>query len=208
MNCRAWLDAPLLAAAALAFSPTASLADESKPAPGKAAEDKLADGEFTIGPTYTNAPELTVKDGVRRGAVTQFVMNSEDSKIYPGIAKRQTGVVPYKRKVWVYVPKQYVAGTAVPFIIAQDGGGYVKTLIPALDTLIHEKRVPLMAAILIDSGGGDAQGSQRGLGIRHRVGRVRRLRRDGSAPSGRQGGGRQVHDGPGRSGDHGRQFRG
>ena len=145
-----WLDRTLLVA--LAFSPTASPAD-----------DKFADGDFTIGPTYTNAPELTVKDGVPRGVVTQFVMNSEDSKIYPGIAKRQTGVVPYKRKVWVYVPKQYVAGTAIPFIIAQDGGGYVKTLIPALDTLIHEKRVPVMAAILIDSGGGDAQGSQRGL---------------------------------------------
>ena len=147
-----WLGRILLVI--LAFSPTASPADEpSKP----------ADGDFTIGPTYTNAPELTVKDGVPRGVVTQFVMNSEDSKIYPGIAKRRTGVVPYKRKVWVYVPKQYVAGTAVPFIIAQDGGGYVKTLIPVLDTLIHEKRVPVMAAILIDSGGGDAQGSQRGL---------------------------------------------
>ena len=55
------------------------------------------------------------------------------------------GVVPYKRNVWVYVPKQYGADTPVPFIIAQDGGGYVKTLIPALDTLIHEKRVPVMA---------------------------------------------------------------
>ena len=147
-----WLGRILLVI--LAFSPTASPADEpSKP----------ADGDFTIGPTYTNAPELTVKHGVPRGVVTQFVMNSEDSKIYPGIAKRRSGVVPYKRKVWVYVPKQYVAGTAVPFIIAQDGGGYVKTLIPVLNTLINEKRVPVMAAILIDSGGGDAQGSQRGL---------------------------------------------
>jgi iron(III)-enterobactin esterase len=127
------------------------------------ADDKLADGDFTIGPDYVNAPELTVKDGVPRGMVTQFVMNSEDSKIYPGIARRQPGVVPYMRKVWVYVPKQYAPGTAIPFIIAQDGGGYVRTLIPALDTLIHEKRVPVMAAILIDSGGGDAQGSQRGL---------------------------------------------
>jgi iron(III)-enterobactin esterase len=135
--------------------------DDSKP--GKAAGDQWADGDFTIGPPYTNAPELTVKDGVPRGVVTQFVMNSEDSKVYPGIAKRQPGVVPYKRKVWVYVPKQYVPGTAAPFVIAQDGGGYVKTLIPALDTLIHEKRIPVIAAILIDSGGGDAQGSQRGL---------------------------------------------
>src|SRR5207253_6549513 len=66
-------------------------------------------------------------------------------------------------KVWVYVPKPYVAGTAAPFVVAQDGGGYVKTLVPALDTLIHEKRVPAVAAIFIDSGGGDAQGSQRGL---------------------------------------------
>lgn len=62
--------------------------------------DKFADGDFTIGPDYANAPELTVKDGVPRGAVTQFVMYSGDSKIYPGIAKRRNGVVPYKRKVW------------------------------------------------------------------------------------------------------------
>jgi hypothetical protein len=34
----------------------------------------LADGEFIIGPTYTNAPELTVKDGVPRGVVRQFVI--------------------------------------------------------------------------------------------------------------------------------------
>ena len=50
-----WLGRILLVI--LAFSPTASPADEpSKPADG-----------FTIGPTYTNAPELTVKDGVPRG---------------------------------------------------------------------------------------------------------------------------------------------
>jgi enterochelin esterase family protein len=100
---------------------------------------------------------------VPRGVVTPFVMNSEDSKVYPGTARRQPGVAPYRRKVWVYVPRQYTAGTAIPFVIAQDGGGYVKTLVPALDTLIHERRVPPMAAVLIDSGGGDAQGSQRGL---------------------------------------------
>src|SRR4051812_39766869 len=56
------------------------------PKPGQAAGDRWADGDFTIGPTYTNAPELTVKDGVPRGVVTQFVMDSGDSKIYPGIA--------------------------------------------------------------------------------------------------------------------------
>ena len=68
--------------------------------------------EFVIGPVYANAPELAVKEGVPRGAIHEFTMNSEDSKIYPGIAQRQPGTVPYKRKVAVYVPKQYVAGTA------------------------------------------------------------------------------------------------
>jgi enterochelin esterase-like enzyme len=132
-------------------------------AAGGADADKLADGEFTIGPDYTDAPELTVKDGVPRGMVHEFTMDSKDSKIYPGIAKRQPGVVPYQRKVWVYVPKQYTPGTPAPFIVAQDGGGYLKALVPTLDTMIHEKRLPVMAAVFINSGGGDAQGSQRGL---------------------------------------------
>jgi enterochelin esterase-like enzyme len=124
---------------------------------------KFADGEFTIGPDYANAPELTVKDGVPRGELKEFTMNSEDSHVYPGIARNKPGVVPYKRKVWVYVPKQYVPGTAAPFIIAQDGGGYAKTLPPVLDTMIHEKRLPVMLAVLVNSGGGDSKGSQRGL---------------------------------------------
>ncbi len=125
--------------------------------------DKLADGEFTIGPDYADAPELTVKDGVPRGTVHEFVMDSKDSKAYPGIAKNKQGVVPYQRKVWVYVPKQYAPGTAAPFIVAQDGGGYLKSLVPALDTMIHEKRLPVMLAVFINSGGGDGQGSERGL---------------------------------------------
>src|SRR5262245_3459224 len=112
-----------LAAAAAAVCLTFAAADDPK---DKKDTDKFADGDFVIGPTYADAPELTVKDGVPRGVVTQFVMDSEDSKIYKGIARKKEGVVPYKRKVWVYVPKQYVADTAVPFIVAQDGGGYVK----------------------------------------------------------------------------------
>ena len=33
-------------------------------------------------------------------------MDSKDSKIYPGIARNQPGVVPYTRQVAVYVPAQ------------------------------------------------------------------------------------------------------
>ena len=74
-------------------------------------------------------------------------------------------VVPYTRQVAVYVPAQYVAGTPAPFIVVQDGMSptYRNNLPPILDNLIHEKRVPPMIAVMVHNGGGDAQGSQRGL---------------------------------------------
>jgi enterochelin esterase family protein len=124
------------------------------------------DGNFVIGLPYTPAPELTVKEGVPRGTIHEFTMDSKDSKIYPGIARNRPGeVVPYTRKVAVYVPAGYVAGRVLPFIVMQDANFAVyRTNLPlALDTLIHEKRVPAMAAVMVDNGGGDAQGSQRGL---------------------------------------------
>ena len=127
------------------------------------AGDADGEGDFVIGPDYTNAPELTVRAEIPHGAVHVFTMNSEDSKLYPGIAKNQPGTVPYKRQVAVYVPAQYVAGTAAPFIVVQDGMGYRNQLPVILDNLIHDHRVPAMIAIMIHSGGGDAQGSERGL---------------------------------------------
>jgi enterochelin esterase-like enzyme len=63
--------------------------------------------------------------------------------------------------VAVYVPKQYVPGTAAPFIVGADGPDQL--LFTALDNLIAQKRVPVMIAISIANGSGDAQGSQRGL---------------------------------------------
>jgi enterochelin esterase family protein len=163
---------PLRSAIALAVAagatfvlPLASVPRAASAAPASAARVGATDedAETTVGPDYADAPELTVKEGIPRGTVKEFTMNSEDSKVYPGIDKKKPGVVPYKRKVWVYVPAGYKAGTPLPFIVAQDGGGYVKSLVPALDTLIHEKRVPAMAAVLVNSGGGDSLGSQRGL---------------------------------------------
>jgi hypothetical protein len=65
---------------------------------GAADADRFADGEETIGPDYADAPELTVKEGIPRGTVHEFTMDSKDSKIYPGIAKRQPGVVPGVRR--------------------------------------------------------------------------------------------------------------
>ncbi|MEP6535396.1 MAG: alpha/beta hydrolase-fold protein [Bryobacteraceae bacterium] len=137
-----------------------------------------ADGNFIIGPTHNPAPEMTVHEGVPQGEIFNFTMESKDSKFYPGIA-REPGTfgrpdpndptklivnshpAPYTRKVAVYVPKQYVPGTAAPFIVGADGPD--KALFTALDNLIAEKKVPVMIAISISNGSGDAQGSERGL---------------------------------------------
>ena len=136
------------------------------------------DGNFILGPTHNPAPEMTVREDVPQGTVHNFTMESTDSKFYPGI-KREPNTfarpdpadpnklivsshpAPYTRKVAVYVPKQYVPGTVAPFIVGADGPD--KALFTALDNLISQKRVPVMIAISIGNGGGDAQGSQRGL---------------------------------------------
>jgi enterochelin esterase-like enzyme len=137
------------------------------------------DGNFIIGPTHEAAPEMTVDTNMPQGTVYKFTMSSADSKIYPGI-KRDQGTfgtpdpndpaklivttshpAPYTRRLSVYVPEQYVAGTAAPFIIGADGPDAV--LFTVLDHLIAEKKVPPMIAISIGNGSGDAQGSERGL---------------------------------------------
>ena len=119
--------------------------------------------EFTIGPDYPDAPETKVQEGVPHGQVYEFTMDSKDSKIYKGIAKNTKGTVPYQRKVAVYVPSQYRPGDAAPFIVAQDGLSYRGVLPNVLDNMIHEKRLPAMVAVMVNSGGGDSLGSQRGL---------------------------------------------
>jgi len=140
-----------------------------------------ADGDFLVGPDYVPAPELAVVAGVPQGKVAQFTMDSADSKFYPGIARDVFGTVdpenpktlvvqthpaPYKRTITVYIPAQYVAGTAAPFIVTHDGPpmGKPDLAVPhILDNLIAQRRVPPMIAIMIANGGGDAQGSERGL---------------------------------------------
>jgi enterochelin esterase-like enzyme len=54
-----------------------------------------------------------------------------------------------------------VPGTAAPFIVGADGTD--RELFPVLDQLIARHRVPVMIYVGIGNGGGDAQGSERGL---------------------------------------------
>jgi enterochelin esterase-like enzyme len=138
-----------------------------------------ADGNFIIGPTHPAAPETIAQEAVPQGTVDNFTMESKDSKIYPGIAREQgtfgtpdpnnpakldvttSHPAAYTRRLAVYVPKQYVPGTEAPFIVGADGPD--RGLFTALDNLIAAKKVPVMIAISIGNGSGDAQGSERGL---------------------------------------------
>jgi len=137
------------------------------------------DGNFIIGPTHPAAPESTPKEGGMQGTVVEFVMQSTESKMYPGIAREQgtfgtpdpkdpaklvvttSHPATYSRRVAVYVPKGYTAGRELPFIVGADGPD--RLLFTVLDNLIAEGKLPPMAAVSIANGSGDAQGSQRGL---------------------------------------------
>ena len=51
---------------------------------------------FVIGPKYVRAPERKVVEGVARGKVQQFTIDSKQTKIYnPGIARKKFGTVSY-----------------------------------------------------------------------------------------------------------------
>lgn len=141
--------------------------------------------ETVIGPSYTPAPELAIP----RGNIIGFTMESTDSKIYPGIARIDNETMArrdpwgnrlaaplegnsrpqaYTRRVTVYVPPGQPAGRGavrppLPFMVVQDGSSYVSRMVPVLDSLIAQKRIPAIAVIFVNSGGSDAQNSQRGL---------------------------------------------
>jgi enterochelin esterase-like enzyme len=151
----------------------------AKELPDGAVPSANIDGNFLIGPTHSPAHELSEPDATLHGTVIEFTMNSADSKIFPGIAREANTFgtpdpadpaklivstsrpAPYTRKVAVYVPKQYVAGSTAPFIVGADGPD--RLLFSALDALIAEGKLPAIIAISIGNGGGDAQGSERGL---------------------------------------------
>src|ERR1051325_9189416 len=160
MRLLATLVSLLLSTAASAQTPTPPT--RAVDGPGAPAFTKIpsgnpavtAEGEFVIGPAYAAPPELTVKDGVSAGTVTQFTMDSKTSKFYPGVARDvfgtpdpknlktlivETHPKDYQRTITVYVPAQYKKGTAAPVIVTHDGPrlGEPDTVLPRiLDTLI------------------------------------------------------------------------
>jgi S-formylglutathione hydrolase FrmB len=81
------------------------------------------------------------------------------------------GAGTWSRVVQVYVPRQVQGNQPTPFIVVGDGNltvfgpsyGAEAYIFPTLDNLIHQRRIPPMVGITIESGGQDAQGSQRGF---------------------------------------------
>ncbi len=172
--------------AALQASPAPPVRDPHAPGfvtakelPDGANAPANADGNFILGPTHRPAPEMAEQQGVAQGIVHTFIMESPDSEIYPGIARDPntfghpdpddpeklivTTSHPgyYTRVVAVYIPAQYVPGTAAPFLVGMDGPD--RAMFPLLDNLITQRRIPPIVFISIANGGGDAQGSERGL---------------------------------------------
>jgi enterochelin esterase-like enzyme len=112
--------------------------------------------------------------------VLEFELTAADSTVYPTGIARDTGTfgtpdpndpaklvvttsrpTPWTRKVSVFVPSQYAPGTAAPFVVGADGPDPL--LFATLANLIAKRRIPVMIGIAVGNGGGDAQGSQRGL---------------------------------------------
>ena len=134
------------------------------------------DGNFRIAPPYAPDPAFTEKPDVPKGRVVRFTMNSAESKIFPtapvGGARGAAPAGPpqhqtFERQVAVYIPAGYVANTLTPFIVVQDGQGYVSNaaangnpqtdrafMPPMLDNLIYEKRIPPIVAVLVAPGPG------------------------------------------------------
>ena len=106
------------------------------------------DGTFPISSPFMAAPEMTDHAGIAKGQIIQFTMASNTTFNDGG------------RKVAVYIPANYVSGTEVPFMVAQDGvnpqnGGSfgLDDLRPLMDNMIAAGKLPMMAGIFVDPGG-------------------------------------------------------
>ena len=119
------------------------------------------DGDYRLSPPYAPAPELTPRPDVPKGKVVKFALQAAESKFYPNTGLRDWRAA---RSVTVYIPNQYVPGTPAPLLLTHDEmGSRNNQLATILDHLIADHRVPVMVAVMVANGGGDARGSERGF---------------------------------------------
>jgi enterochelin esterase family protein len=126
------------------------------------------DGDLTISPPYGTQPDLTDK-GNPKGKSFQLTMDSAGSTLFKGDdpTLKPANLHTFTRRVDVYVPAQYKDGTAAPVLVIQDGPGELSLVKNALDNLTISKDparlLPAFIAVAVANGGGDGQGSERGL---------------------------------------------
>jgi hypothetical protein len=133
----------------------------ARKAPDPTADPGILDGRFKglgLTPAMIGGSD-PVKPHADRDTDHFFFNCSADT---PELSR--AGITPYERKVAVFIPAAAAASPGCPFIVVNDGMGYVEAMVPILDSLIDQGRVPAnLVALFVDSGGDDAQGSQRGL---------------------------------------------
>ena len=143
----------LMALPALAQPASPDLPKFPTPPPAVTAENSI------IHPDYADAPEYKLDPAVPQGEVREFIMYSEDSKIYPGIVRIENEIsakrdaygnrLPapeaqvskagrYERHVYVYIPKQVKPGA--PFMVVQDGRGYINRMAAVLKKKGYDHR--------------------------------------------------------------------
>ena len=115
------------------------------------------DGLFNIAGPWKAAPEFNRAAGVPQGKLFTFTFAASSSKIYPAAIDR---------KVTVYVPAQYQAGSLAAVMVVQDGTdlyGFDGAFPPVFDNLIAKGSIPPVVVVFAGNGGGDYIGSERGL---------------------------------------------
>jgi len=111
------------------------------------------DGDYSMAPPYRPAPDNAVREGVPEGKVITFHMDMAESKFFPP-SPGPDGAPPAPREVNVYIPAQYVPGTAAPLLFCHDAMGMHDTkpapyLPTILDNMIADKRLPVMIAVMV-----------------------------------------------------------
>lgn len=146
--------------------------------------------ESTIGPNFTPTPELAIRRGTVTqfsmssadskiypgiARIDNETMARRDAwgNRMAAPLKGNTRPQAYSRRIWVYVPAGYRAagrgGTGpasppAPFMVVQDGIFlFAASMVPVLDRMIAEKKIPPIVVVFVNSGGSDAQNSERGL---------------------------------------------
>lgn len=117
-------------------------------AAGAAGPTADPDAQYVLG--KDSQLQVALPEG--RGRVTDHVL--KESRIYPG----------FEHRWWLYIPAQYDGRTPVALMVFQDGGAFLDRQgafrVPIVfDNLIERRELPVMAALLVDSGTRPAAGA-------------------------------------------------